>query len=255
VSKSSVDRLGDRLKNGDPIESDLRELDLYRRSAGTDYDRVITAIREMGYSVTGRPLKSTQSIIDKLRRESCRLTQMQDIAGCRVVVPDIKNQDEAVKALSERLPRASVIDRRKKPNFGYRAVHIIARCETMSVEIQIRTDAQHKWSELSEKLSDLKGIEVKYGGGSEQTRKLLTSSGNLIRDLEANEIQVTSIKDAIDRAVSTIGAATADSTASNQLKTSMEKLRQTSENLNKSILQRRLETLRLIDEYLNNPED
>ena len=125
----------------------------------------------------------------------------------------------------------------------------------MSVEIQIRTDAQHKWSELSEKLSDLKGIEVKYGGGSEQTRKLLTSSGNLIRDLEANEIQVTSIKDAIDRAVSTIGAATADSTASNQLKTSMEKLRQTSENLNKSILQRRLETLRLIDEYLNNPED
>lgn len=30
---------------------------------------------------TGRPLKTTQAIVEKLRREKTRLSQMQDIAG------------------------------------------------------------------------------------------------------------------------------------------------------------------------------
>src|SRR5262245_35279291 len=94
-SKTQIDKLGERLKAGGATETDLRELDRYRRSFGTAYDRVTHLIREhLSLEPTGRPAKSTQSIVEKLRRESIRLTQIQDIAGCRIVVTDRGTQDE-----------------------------------------------------------------------------------------------------------------------------------------------------------------
>jgi putative GTP pyrophosphokinase len=45
LSKTQVDRLGDRLKEGEPSEADLRLLDEYRRSFGEVYDFVVSAIR------------------------------------------------------------------------------------------------------------------------------------------------------------------------------------------------------------------
>ena len=89
LSKTQVDRLGDRLKGGSHTESDLRLLDAYRRSFGEAYEAVVQIIRQHGELPTGRLAKSTLSIVEKLRRESIRLSQMQDIAGCRVVVVDV----------------------------------------------------------------------------------------------------------------------------------------------------------------------
>ncbi|GAC1306974.1 MAG: hypothetical protein NVSMB21_10350 [Vulcanimicrobiaceae bacterium] len=43
-------------------------------------------------SVSLRTAKSTSSIVAKLQRESTRLSQIQDIAGCRIVVPTIAAQ-------------------------------------------------------------------------------------------------------------------------------------------------------------------
>ena len=85
LSKTQIDRLGDRLREGRLEDADLRALDAYRRAFSEAYESVIQVIREeVGLEPTGRPAKSTKSIIDKLRRESLRLSQMQDIAGCRV---------------------------------------------------------------------------------------------------------------------------------------------------------------------------
>jgi putative GTP pyrophosphokinase len=86
MSKTQIDRLGDRLKKGNITEDDLRLLDQYRRSFTEAYEFVVGAIRkELSLEPTGRPAKSTTSIADKLRRESIRLTQIQDIAGCRLI--------------------------------------------------------------------------------------------------------------------------------------------------------------------------
>src|SRR5262245_27069137 len=102
LSKTRIDRLGDRLKQGAPDEDDLRLLDEYRRSFGDAYQEVVGTVREhMKLEPTGRPAKSTGSIIDKLRRETMRLTQMQDIAGCRVVVANIPTENPTVQVLSE----------------------------------------------------------------------------------------------------------------------------------------------------------
>src|SRR5436190_19232307 len=94
VSKTQVDRLGDRLKRGNITEEDLRLLDQYRRSFADAYETVVGMIRDtLELEPTGRPAKSTTSIADKLKRESIRLTQIQDIAGCRIIVADIAEQD------------------------------------------------------------------------------------------------------------------------------------------------------------------
>jgi putative GTP pyrophosphokinase len=105
VSKTQVDRLGDRLKRGNITEEDLRLLDQYRRSFADAYEKVVGFIRDkLGLEPTGRPAKSTTSIADKLKRESIRLTQIQDIAGCRIVVADIAEQESVVHSLNRLIP-------------------------------------------------------------------------------------------------------------------------------------------------------
>ena len=97
LSNAQIDKLGERLKTGDPTESDLRELDEYRRSFVPVHDQVVATIRTtLKIEPTGRVPKSIPSIVAKLRRESVRLSQIQDIAGCRIVVADLEQQDEVV---------------------------------------------------------------------------------------------------------------------------------------------------------------
>jgi ppGpp synthetase/RelA/SpoT-type nucleotidyltranferase len=188
LSKSQIDRLGERLRRGSPAEADLRTLDAYRRAFSETYERVIEVIRDkVGLKPTGRPAKSTKSIIDKLRRESLRLSQMQDIAGCRVIVSDIRSQNEVAASLRTAFDRTSLIDRREHPSHGYRAVHLIVSDANKNVEVQIRTELQHQWGEVSEKLSDTVDIAIKYGGGQRDIREYLDRTSRLVASLEVHE--------------------------------------------------------------------
>jgi putative GTP pyrophosphokinase len=183
VKNSELDRVGDRLR-AEVTAADLTALDGYRRGFRLSYDEVVDRIRsEYRLEVSGRPAKSTTAIVDKLLRSSMRLTQMQDIAGCRVVVPDVTSQSRLVAGLGE-LFEATVIDRRGKPSHGYRAIHVVVRCKDLPVEVQVRTDLQHGWAELSEKLADTFGTAVKYGGGPASIRKTLDSLSTLIAQFE-----------------------------------------------------------------------
>jgi putative GTP pyrophosphokinase len=191
LTKSQIDRLGDRLRQGPLVEADLRSPDSYRRSFGEAYETVVRAIREQSQlETTGRPAKSTGSIIEKLRRESIRLTQVQDIAGCRVVVADVPEQERVLKSLRVLFPEAIVIDRRAHPSYGYRAVHIIVRVAGTLVEIQVRTTLQHVWAELSEKFSDELDPSIKYGGGPSEVRKLLAYISEVLAKYEEAEAGV-----------------------------------------------------------------
>src|SRR6266542_5057884 len=106
LSKTQIDRLGSRLKAGSHTESDLRLLDEFRRSFSEAYEAAVGKLRQRGAFPTGRLAKSTLSIVEKLRRESIRLSQMQDIAGCRVVVSDALAQDQFVALLKADFPEA-----------------------------------------------------------------------------------------------------------------------------------------------------
>jgi ppGpp synthetase/RelA/SpoT-type nucleotidyltranferase len=191
ISKTQIDRLGDRLRKGNITDSDLRLLDEYRRLFTDAYGIVAGGIRrQLDLEPTGRPAKSTTSIAEKLRRESIRLSQIQDIAGCRLVVSDTAEQDRVIAALEQLFPNSNVIDRRAKPSHGYRAVHIIAQSQYKAVEIQVRTTLQQLWAELSEKLSDLLDPAIKYGGGDESIKELLAEASKTIAKLEKVELDL-----------------------------------------------------------------
>jgi ppGpp synthetase/RelA/SpoT-type nucleotidyltranferase len=144
VSKTQVDRLGNRLKSGSITEEDLRLLDQYRRSFTDAYETVVGTIRDkLGLEPTGRPAKSTTSIADKLKRESIRLTQIQDIAGCRIIVSDIAEQETVIQSITGLFEQPTVIDRRVNPSHGYRAVHVVVNHDGKLIEIQVRTSLQH----------------------------------------------------------------------------------------------------------------
>jgi putative GTP pyrophosphokinase len=184
ISKTQIDRLGERLKKDSSAESDLRLLEQYRHSFDNAYEIVRKAIREqLSLEATGRR-KTTQSIVDKLRRESIRLTQIQDIAGCRLIAADIADQDQIVTSLSNFFENVIIVDRREKPSHGYRAVHVIVQTQEKLVEIQVRTELQHLWAELSEKYSDNFGYAIKYGGGDEKIQVFLTEMSSIISDEE-----------------------------------------------------------------------
>ena len=190
LTRTQVDRLGDRLRKGHITEADLRLLDQYRRSFSEAYEGVVEAIRkELGLEPTGRPAKSTTSISDKLRRESIRLSQIQDIAGCRLIVADIAAQESVVQSLSSLFEQTTISDRRQKPSHGYRAVHVIVNSHGKLIEIQVRTALQELWAELSEKCSDVIDPAIKYGGGSERMKELLSRTSILVGGHELNELE------------------------------------------------------------------
>jgi GTP pyrophosphokinase len=198
-SKAQIDRLGDRLRQEEEslTESDLRHLDAYRRSFANAYDVVIRTIEgALGLQPTGRPGKSTRSIVDKLQRESIRLVQVQDIAGCRVVVADLVEQDRVVAALATSFEKTTVFDRRIDASYGYRAVHVVANMLGKPVEIQIRTPLQHLWAELSEKLSDVFDPMIKYGYCVEhpETIEWLEQLSDKVTDFEKGEQMIVKLK-------------------------------------------------------------
>jgi len=111
-------------------------------------------------------LKNFETIGEKLRRSRMRLSQMRDIVGCRVVVPDGRiRQDKASGILITRFQNCEIksIDRRSKPSFGYRALHLEVDLDGVVVEIQIRTRLQHQWAEAFERLADICGRGIRYG--------------------------------------------------------------------------------------------
>lgn len=188
ISKTSIDALGERLRGGNLSDDDLRQLDSYRRTFADAYESVISAVRDLGLEPTGRPAKSTPAIVAKLRRGSIRLSQMQDIAGCRLVVDDTLHQNQVVDGLTSLFDNTLVHDRRETPNNGYRAVHVIVVINGRAVEIQVRTALQHLWAELSEKISDVSAPEIKYGMGDPLYLQLLELHSIIIADIESREL-------------------------------------------------------------------
>lgn len=197
ASKTQIDRLGERLKSGAVTDQDLTLLDEFRRSHGDAYRLTIQLLRDhLDMAPSGRPAKSTTSIIDKLQRESLRLTQMQDIAGCRVIVSDSDWQSSVAETLMDHLEKSGIsgtmVDRRISPSNGYRAVHIVAFTLERHVEIQIRTELQHRWSELSEVLADSLDHKIKYGGGPTEIQNVLMKASRLVTDHERDEATLQS---------------------------------------------------------------
>jgi hypothetical protein len=204
LTKSQLNRIGERLRKNTATEDDVRRLDEYRISFMPAFQKVYDELTAMGLRPGGRPQKTTPSIVAKLNREKTRLSTMQDIAGCRVEVPNRFEQDRIIIELAMRYPDAEVQDRRIRPSYGYRAVHVIVTVEAKPVEIQIRTALQHNWALVTEKLADVIDQQIKYGGGPADIQELLGQISQRIAILEQQEFLQANISDGYHRGELTV---------------------------------------------------
>jgi ppGpp synthetase/RelA/SpoT-type nucleotidyltranferase len=127
MTKSQINKLGQKLRTLAQLDAEtLRQLQEFRASFDEPMFRAQTQLKELGFEATSR-LKTINTIIEKLRREKTRLAEMQDIAGLRIVSQaDLIEQDRIASSIAETFSVRRVIDRRKQPMHGYRAVHVIA---------------------------------------------------------------------------------------------------------------------------------
>lgn len=194
LSNSQVDALGDRLRQQLPVDGDANLLDEYRLTFLPAFERTMSLCRQLDLKPTGRFGKSTRSIVAKLQRESVRLSQVQDIAGCRIVLPgapkatDRSIQDEHVQRIVNELSKAGipykVYDRRERPSHGYRAVHVVALVEDKPVEVQVRTNWQHQFAQVVELVADQVGNDIKYGGGDRYLRDSVDRLSDIVKNIE-----------------------------------------------------------------------
>ncbi|WIA97609.1 RelA/SpoT domain-containing protein [Curtobacterium sp. MCBA15_004] len=112
-------------------------------------------------------LKRRQTILDKLGREpNLDLSRMQDIGGCRAVVPtidDLRRLEDRIR--NGRLPVIRYSDYVQSPReSGYRGVHVVVSYEERAVEVQLRTKVMHNWALATEYYSAFVGENLKQDG-------------------------------------------------------------------------------------------
>src|SRR5439155_4334431 len=89
---------------------------------------------------------------------------------------------------------ARVVDRRRHPRHGYRAVHVIPEVDGFLVEIQVRTRLQDSWAQAMERLADQAGREILYGGVPAGWESVIRRALSLSEKFGQIEEQIESIR-------------------------------------------------------------
>jgi putative GTP pyrophosphokinase len=186
LSKSQLDKLGEQLRTVDaPSPPQIAVYDEYRASHDPALAEVQARVARASDLESSGRLKTLESTVAKLRRQRIRLSQIADIAGCRIVVPVARDQDAVLEDMASEFPDGQVKDYRIEPQHGYRAVHVLAQAANgLFVEIQIRTEAQDRWANLSEALAKQLDMGIKYGVGPEDVQRHLSSLSDALALLD-----------------------------------------------------------------------
>ena len=168
-----IDALGERLR------SEITDAD---RLQYRDFRRVLHRLRsdlegELRALVPGAEFgsrtKRIETVAAKLRRRpDLTLSQVTDLAGCRIIVSGLAQQQAVVAQLLATYDVQQVDDKSNSPKFGYRAVHFDIRYRGQLMEIQVQTRNQSRWQQVSE-LAAGYDMSIKYGGGHPEAARTL----------------------------------------------------------------------------------
>jgi ppGpp synthetase/RelA/SpoT-type nucleotidyltranferase len=189
-SNAEIDRVGEAIRaaaSEAAIPADVRDAyDEYRQSFAPAVADVMSAVGELATMSAGSRLKTLDATREKLLRQpSARLSQIEDIGGCRIVVRGLTEQDRAVRQIKQRLRVARERDYRERSQHGYRAVHlVVAALGGRDIELQVRTQTQNSWANVSEDLSKRIDKSIKYGGGGAALRAGLNELSHLGAQLD-----------------------------------------------------------------------
>lgn len=197
LSRSRIDKAGSQLRRLDldsPSAADLEAVgiaDDFRRNHREPLEEVCQLLASMapefdsGLEIAQR-LKQLDSLVAKLVRETTRLSQMEDIGGCRVVLSETALVYEMESSLKERLDIRSDDDYIASPkrDTGYRARHLVALQNGFRIEIQLRTTLQNEWADLVEACTVPGIADIKHGEGPVQVVEFFKQLASFYADLE-----------------------------------------------------------------------
>ena len=154
--------------------------------------------RKFDQYIVAQRIKRLNSIVEKLRREPrMNLWEMQDLGGCRIIVPtllDVKKVIEEIECSRIRhkpRPSKNYIEN-PKPS-GYRSHHLIYRYnsdkkeeynQNMLIEIQVRTRLQHLWATAVETMGNIVGQSLKSGAGDADALRFFSLASSLFASIE-----------------------------------------------------------------------
>ena len=121
-----------------------------------------------------------------------KLSRMEDVVGCRLVVDGLGDLETVVRSLEDQWG-AAIVRRRDyisnpKPT-GYRAYHLVVRRDDLPVEVQVRTRNQHFWAHTVEAEETRIGALLKDGIGPESMLRAFRAGAQALAEVDAGVIR------------------------------------------------------------------
>lgn len=202
VSRSQVDAAGAVLVSSAPDSPDRAAAEVIVNNWRSSHSYPLHSIK-MTLKSRARTVQTSALVAHRLKRLSSialklsihkhmKLSQMQDIGGCRAVLSNVRQVELLVKLYNqtvtknphtiERPQLISVDDYITNPKKdGYRGYHLIykyhtkspSRCayDNLRIEIQLRSELQHAWATAVETISTFTGQALKSNIGEDKWKR------------------------------------------------------------------------------------
>lgn len=192
-SKSRINKAGDILisssSSQDELNSAIDVLTNWRSSHSFPLHTFAVRLKRVSKQIdslalVSRRLKRVSSILNKLKRDQTsemKMSRMQDVGGCRSVLPNIDKVNELVESyeknrgLRHKLSNKKDYIKNPKPD-GYRSIHLVYKYysdknkayDGLLIEIQIRTNLQHYWATAVETVDHFTRQAIKSNEGEKE---------------------------------------------------------------------------------------
>ena len=202
-SKSRVNAAGDAVRESRATAQDLLAIEEWRAAHSSVINTFQALLRNRAKEYGARVIqrhKRKLTIFDKLQRQqSMALARMDDVAGCRVICPDV----DTLYAFRDAMHQARFAHVLKTPGDkydyikapkadGYRGIHDVYEYNVSSeegkhlrglrIEVQYRTDVQNAWATTNEIIAHITHgtSEPKYHRGDRRFVDLMSLASEIL---------------------------------------------------------------------------
>lgn len=216
-SRSKIIKAGKTVRKNDATQFEIDEaievIDNWRASHAYPLHVMYVHLRNMASEshniVVAERLKRLDSIINKLKREpTMSLWEIQDLGGCRFIVPTTAEVYSFAKKYMKSRIRHEYIntyDYIENPkNSGYRSLHLVYRFHSDSketynkntlIELQFRSHLQHIWATALETLGLFTKQALKAGEGDDDIKRFFVLVSSLFAIREGKPVVPGTVED------------------------------------------------------------
>ena len=216
-SRNQIIKAGKIIRKDESTDNEIVEatkvIDNWRAAHAYPLHVIYMHLRRMGEAdlkiVVAERLKRLDSIIKKLKREpNMNLWTMQDLGGCRFIVPSLDmvyQYSKKYETSRKRHVLKNEYDYIKNPKTsGYRSLHMVYEYHSdavetynknMLIEVQYRTHLQHLWATAVETMGLFTKQAIKSGQGSKDVKRFFVLVSSLFAIKEGCPVVPGTIED------------------------------------------------------------